>query len=108
MNKAIAVVAAALVAVGAQAQVAPTNFDQAAYVTCREANGMQADARKQLAILLAEHSAQHHGVVLPNDQRGAQLAYLVRAGCTVAPDAYLFAVIDRAIVAEEDKLLKHQ
>jgi hypothetical protein len=43
-------------------------------------------------------------VALPNDERGGQLAMLVRGGCTLAPDAYLFTVIDRAIEAEKDKL----
>ena len=33
---------------------------------------------------------------------------LVRGGCTLAPDAYLFTVIDRAIVAEQAKLPKRQ
>ncbi len=96
----------------AQAQVtqpamtAPTSFDNAAYVTCREAHIMPPEPRKQLAIFLAEHSARHHGVVIPDDERGAQLAHLVRGGCTLAPDAYLFTVIDRAIVAEIAKLPK--
>jgi hypothetical protein len=45
-------------------------------------------------------------VVVPDDQRGGQLALLVRGGCTLAPDAYLFTVIDRAILAEKDKLPK--
>jgi hypothetical protein len=58
--------------------------------------------------MLAEHAARHHGVMVPDDQRGAQLAYLVRGGCTLAPDAYLFTVIDRAIIAETDKLPKRQ
>lgn len=88
---------------GAQAQ---TNFDQAAYVSCREAQAMQPEARKQLAIFLAEHSARYRGVSLPQDERGGQLAMLVRGGCTLAPDAYLFTVIDRAILAEKDKLPK--
>jgi hypothetical protein len=44
--------------------------------------------------------------LIPDDERGAQLAYLVRGGCTLAPDAYLFTVIDRAIVAERAKLPK--
>ncbi|MBS0222648.1 MAG: hypothetical protein JSR91_18115 [Proteobacteria bacterium] len=90
----------------AWAQVPPLNFDQAAYVTCREAQAMQPEARKQLAVFLAEHSARYRGVSLPNDERGGQLAMLVRGGCTLAPDAYLFTVIDRAILAEKDKLPK--
>ena len=59
-----------------------------------------------LAISLAEHSARARGVIVPDDQRGAQLALLVRGGCTLSPDAYLFTVIDRAILAEKDRLPK--
>ena len=95
----------------AQAQVAqppamPASFDQAAYITCREAHTMPPDQRKQLAIMLADHAARYHGVTVPDDQRGAQLAYLVRGGCTLAPDAYLFTVIDRAILSEITRLPK--
>jgi hypothetical protein len=97
----------------AQAQVAqppamPATFDQAAYLTCREAHIMVPEQRKQVAIMLAEHAARYHGVMIPDDQRGAQLAHLVRGGCTLAPDAYLFTVIDRAILAEITKLPKRQ
>jgi hypothetical protein len=105
--KTIALAAALLVAATtAQAQNAPLNFDQAAYITCREAQAMNVEARKSLAIFLAEHSARYRGVALPDDQRGGQLAMLVRGGCTLAPDAYLFTVIDRAILVEKDKLPK--
>lgn len=90
----------------ALAQTAPLNFEQAAYVTCREAQAMNVEARKSLAVYLAEHAARYRGVALPQDERGGQLALLVRGGCTLAPDAYLFTVIDRAIVAEKDKLPK--
>ena len=94
------------IAAGAQAQTAPVNFEQAAYITCREAHAMNVEARKSLAVYLAEHSARYRGVAIPDDERGAHLALLVRGGCTLAPDAYLFTVIDRAIVAEKDKLPK--
>jgi len=69
---------------------------------------MNVDARKSLAIFLAEHSARYRGVSIPGDERGGQLAMLVRGGCTLAPDAYLFTVIDRAIVAELARLPKRQ
>jgi len=92
----------------AQAQVAPTNFDQAAYITCKEAHAMQPAVRQQLAVYLADHAARHRGVAVPDDERGAQLAHLVRGGCTLAPDAYLFTVIDRALVAELAKLPKRK
>jgi len=102
-------VAALLVATAsAQAQVPPLNFDQAAYVTCRDAHAMQPQARQALAVYLAEHAARHRGVVIPENEQGAQLAHLVRGGCTLAPDAYLFTVIDRALVAELAKLPKRR
>ena len=97
-----------LVATTAQAQMPPTNFDQAAYITCKEAHAMQPEARKTLAIFLAEHASRYHGVTIPDGPEGAQVAYLVRGGCTLAPDAYLFTVIDRAIIAEMSKLPKRQ
>lgn len=97
-----------LVATAAQGQMPPTNFDQAAYITCKEAHAMQPEARKTLAIFLAEHASRYHGVTIPDGPEGAQVAYLVRGGCTLAPDAYLFTVIDRAIIAEMSKLPKRQ
>lgn len=106
----IFLLAAALLggAAAAEAQVASLRFDQAVYVTCREAQAMQPQARQALAVYLAEHAARHRGVDVPEDERGAQLAHLVRGGCTLAPDAYLFTVIDRALVAEFDKLPKRR
>ncbi len=59
-------------------------------------------------MFLAEHSARYRGVMLPEDERGGQLGMLVRGGCTLAPDAYLFTVIDRAILAEKDRLARRQ
>ena len=105
--KTITLAAALLVATTtAQAQNAPLNFEQAAYITCREAQAMNVEARRSLAVYLAEHSARYRGVAIPDDRRGGELAMLVKGGCTLAPDAYLFTVIDRAIVAEKDKLPK--
>jgi len=95
-----------IAATAAQAQTAPLNFEQAAYITCREAQAMNVEARKSLAIYLAEHSARYRGVAIPDDQRGGELAMLVKGGCTLAPDAYLFSVIDGSILAEKDKLPK--
>ncbi|MBS0520664.1 MAG: hypothetical protein JSR90_18345 [Proteobacteria bacterium] len=95
-----------LTATVSHAQAQTLSFEQAAYVSCREAQAMQPEARKQLAVFLAEHSARHRGVILPDDNRGGQLAMLVRGGCTLSPDAYLFTVIDRAIQAETNKLAK--
>jgi hypothetical protein len=101
-----ALIAFAAIAPAALAQTTLLTFDGAAYVTCREAHAMPAEQRKALAAFLADHAARQRNVLIPDDERGAQLAYLVRGGCTLAPDAYLFTVIDRAIVAERAKLPK--
>lgn len=90
----------------ASAQTQAWRFDQAAYLSCRDAQAMPPEARRVLALFLGEHAARHHGVRLPSDARGGNLAMLVRGGCTLAPDSHLFAVIDRAISAERDKLDK--
>lgn len=103
-----AAAACVLVAASAQAQTPALNFDQAAYVTCKEAHAMRPEARRQLAIFLAEHAARYRGVVLPDGEMGAQLGHLVRGGCTLAPDAYLFTVVDRAIMAELPRLAKRK
>ena len=89
-----------------QAQAPALTFETAAYVTCREAHAMKPEARRAVASLLIDHAARRHGVVIPEDERGAQLGHLVRGGCTLSPDAYLFAVIDRAVIAESSKLPK--
>ncbi|WP_428686010.1 hypothetical protein [Reyranella sp.] len=90
----------------AVAQAAPLTFDKAAYVTCREAHILPPDQRIALSVFLANHSAQRRGVAIPDGEPGAQLANLVRGGCTLSPDAYLFAVIDRAVAAESSRLPK--
>lgn len=100
-----ACVLTAAASLAAHAQTA-MSFEQAAYVTCREAHALQPDARRALATVLAEHAARRRGVVVPDGEPGAQIGYLVRGGCTLAPDAYLFTVIDRAILAEAAKLPK--
>ncbi len=101
-----------LVSLAALAQTptpAPTlTFDRAVFITCKEAHAMPPEARKALAYYLAEYSARYRGVTIPEDSRGAQIGFLVRGGCTLAPDAYLFTVIDRAITAEASKLPKRQ
>jgi hypothetical protein len=104
MRAILAAAAAVLLALPATGQAQSLRFDTAAYLTCRDAQAMTVDQRKALAIFLAEHAARYRGVVIPQGEQGVQLASLVRGGCTLAPDAYLFTVIDRAIVAELPRL----
>ena len=88
------------------AQATPLTLDTAAYVTCREAHILPPDRRIALSVFLANHSAQRRGVTIPDGEQGAQIAHLVRGGCTLSPDAYLFTVIDRAVAAESSRLPK--
>jgi hypothetical protein len=90
----------------AQAQSTALTFDRVAYLTCREAHAMAPEARRAAATFLAEHAARRHGARIPDGEAGAQLALLVRGGCSLYPDAYLLTVVDRAIVAELPKLPK--
>ncbi|MBV8190943.1 MAG: hypothetical protein JOY64_22450 [Alphaproteobacteria bacterium] len=113
LTKLLAAAGALMLAGGtAQAQTAtsaPTlTFERAVFITCREAHAMQSEARKAIAYYLAEYSARYRGVTIPEDSRGAQIGYLVRGGCTLYPDEYLFAVIDHAIVSEMARLPKRQ
>ena len=107
MNSRLAALAFSLTVLPSLAQAQSSlTFDQAAYITCREAQAMAPDARRAVAILLAEHAARRRGARIPDGEAGAQLALLVRGGCSLYPDAYLLTVVDRAIVAELPKLPK--
>ncbi len=106
IGKTFTIVAATAAFMNTTASAQALKFDNAAYVTCREAQNLTPDARRSLAVFLADHAARHHGVKIPEDSRGGNLGMLVRGGCTLAPDAYLFTVIDRAIVADIDQLPK--
>jgi hypothetical protein len=111
ISKTLAATGALLLAsmtVQAQTPAPALNFERAVFITCKDAHAMAPEARRALAYYLAEYSARYRGVTIPEDSRGAQVGYLVRGGCTLAPDAYLFTVIDRAIVAELSKLPKRQ
>jgi hypothetical protein len=64
--------------------------------------------RKMMAIFLADHVARYRGVVIPDGNQGARLAYLVRGGGTLAPDAYPFTVNGRENLAELSQLPKRR
>ena len=60
--KSVAVtVALVLVASASQAQMAPTNIDQAIYVTCRQAHAMNPEARNALAMGNARQPGRGQG-----------------------------------------------
>ena len=98
---------ALLAVIPATAGAQTFSFEQAVYVTCGEAQAMPPETRRSLAVFFAEHAARKRGLRIPENEVGAELGYLVRGGCTLSPDAYLFTVIDRAIQADAAKLRKY-
>ena len=57
-----------------QAQAVAIAFEQAVFVTCREAHALPVEVRQRIGYFLAEFSARFRGVTIPEDERGAQLA----------------------------------
>lgn len=89
------------------AQQGPMPFEQAVYLSCKEADAMPAAQRVLLVRQLAEHSGRHHGVHFPdddnvvgNDKVDQELASMIRAGCTMFPNASVFFIVDAAVKAE--------
>ena len=67
---------------------------------------MNVEARKSLAIYLAEHSARYRGVAIPDDERGGELAMLVKRRLHAGARRLPVHGDRRAILAEKDKLPK--
>ena len=76
------------------------SFEQAAYVTCLDAQQMSEQQRMDIGLFLVENAARHYGISLhDNDQTGVELGNLARAGCTMFPNAYLFTILSSAVQA---------
>lgn len=107
MRKAVMAAAAAWV-LGAGAAVAdkpPVPFEDAVYLTCREAEDMEAQKRVALVRFLAEHAGNRHGVRFRDEDRlDRELAAMIRAGCTMFPNATVFFIVSAAVKAEAEKL----
>ncbi|MCU0839035.1 MAG: hypothetical protein MUE49_09980 [Rhodospirillales bacterium] len=85
-----ALFAATLMALPAFAQDPGMSFDDAAYVTCREADAMAREKRVALAVALVQRAAAHYGVTIGDGSAAeTQVAGMLRAGCTLFPDAYV-------------------
>src|SRR5260370_2603605 len=77
-----------VISTSAQAQTPPLTFDQAAYVTCREAHNMQPEPRKALAVFLRKPAAPRGGVALPPHDLAPHSAPLLRAGSPLPPQTH--------------------
>jgi hypothetical protein len=92
---------------GASAVAAPPPmpFDDAVYLTCRDADQM--DREKRIAVIryLADHAADHYGLTFQDeDTVGRELGTMIRAGCTMFPNAYVHFIVAQAVRAEAEKL----
>ncbi len=82
----------------ARAQELGMSLDQAVFVTCREAQAMPSESRVAFTLALVERAAAAYGVsyvqgsALDND-----IATMLRAGCTVYPNAYLLTTASMAV-----------
>lgn len=108
MRKAI-VLGAAVLALGAGAaraqQPLPVPFEQAVYVTCVEAEAMDRATRVALVLSLAEHAGNRFGVRFRDEEKlDRELAAMIRAGCTMFPNATVFFIVSAAVKAEAEKL----
>ncbi len=90
--------AATLMAAPAFAQDPGMSFDDAVYVTCREADAMPREQRVALAVALVRRAATHYGVALAEGSPAeAQLGTLLRSGCTTFPEAFVQTVAALAV-----------
>ena len=106
MTRAQVLVAGALgglLSLPVQAQDVPAqtmSFEEAAYVTCLDAQQMSEQQRRNVGMFLAENAARHYGISLhDSEQTGVEPGNLARAGCTMFPNAYLFTILSSAVRA---------
>lgn len=93
-----AALAAITLAVSANAQTAERPLGETAFMTCAEAQAMPAEERKAFVLGIADRAAKHYQTqIADNEKVGEELGWLIRSACTVAPEAYVTAVVARAV-----------
>lgn len=84
--------------VPAGGRAATQTLQQTAFLTCSEANAMPVEQRRALALEIITAASRHYQTQVPQDeQAGEQIGWLVRSGCTIAPEAYFTGVVARAV-----------
>jgi hypothetical protein len=93
-----AALAAMAVAVPANAQTTDRPLRERAFTTCAEAEAMPAEQRRAFVLDIADTAARHYQTdIAASAQAGEELGWLIRSACTMAPDAYVSAVVARAV-----------
>lgn len=72
------------------------NFRSYAFYTCMDAHG-QADSHDALVAPVVAEAAALYEVNLQDAKTSQDIAWLIRSGCTIRPDAYLSSVAARAV-----------
>lgn len=69
-----------------------------AFLSCSDVNAMPEEQRRALALQIVNDAARHYQTQIPEGAEvGDQIGWLVRSGCTIAPEAYFTAVVARAV-----------
>jgi hypothetical protein len=77
----------------AAAQDLGMSFEEAAYMTCREVQAMPRETRISFALALVQRAAAQMGVAYEQSTPlDSKVGPLIRAGCTVYPDAFMLPV----------------
>lgn len=77
---------------------APATLRDAAFLTCTDVNAMPSEERKALGLQIATAAANYFQTQLPDsEQVGEQIGWLIRSGCTIAPESYFSTVVARAV-----------
>ena len=98
-------IALGLSSLAASAAEPAVPFEQAVYKTCQEVHAMPPQPRVELVRQLAVHAGQHYGVAFrDNDKVDTELAAMIRAGCTMFPNASVFFIVSAAVRAEAEAL----
>ena len=80
-------------------------FEEAVYKTCLDVHAMPPQPRVELVRQLAVHAGQYYGIAFrDNDKLDTELAAMIRAGCTMFPNANVFFIVSAAVKAEADAL----
>jgi hypothetical protein len=92
------VIAVAFSSAPALAQNHGIAVDDAAYVTCQEAQAMSRDDRVALALAIVERASAHYGVpYVEGTTFDGQIGTMLRSGCTVFPEAYVQTIATMAV-----------
>ncbi|MBL8667430.1 MAG: hypothetical protein JNM48_08215 [Rhodospirillales bacterium] len=82
----------------ASGRAAEQTLRDTAFVTCAEANALPEEQRRDLSFRIIDAAARHYQTQIPdNRQLGEQIGWLVRSGCTIAPESYFSTVVARAV-----------